>query len=312
MNNHRVISMQHKCIDPIGSSKSDYEICLAIMERLGMGAMYSEGGNTELDWCKRAFDSSDMSKHISWKQFYKKGYYVVPPVSPGARAPVANRWFYEDRIKDTPEPYPLPADYVEDFGKGLQTPSGKFEFVANTLNNIDDSGRPPLNKYMPTYESPERDKNLSEYTLQLLTPHSRYPFHIMGDEKGCTIRDIEDHRVRVDAEEYLVATINGSDADDRSIKNHDLIRLWNNRGSVVCAAYVTDRLQPGVVSVPTASAEYRPAGEPGNSTDLGGCINLLSPKQNITEHTHSIKPNTTLIQMEKWTGVDTWQRTEAL
>ena len=68
MLNHRVISMQHKCIDPLGESKSDYDIFLALAERLGLGAVYSEGGNTELDWCKRVFDSSDLSKHISWRK----------------------------------------------------------------------------------------------------------------------------------------------------------------------------------------------------------------------------------------------------
>jgi trimethylamine-N-oxide reductase (cytochrome c) len=38
MNNHRVISMQHKCIEPLGESKSDYDIFLAIAEKLDMGA----------------------------------------------------------------------------------------------------------------------------------------------------------------------------------------------------------------------------------------------------------------------------------
>ena len=311
MNNHRVISLQHKCIEPLGESKSDYEIFLAILTRLDMGAMYSEGGNTELDWCKRAFDSSDISKYISWKEFYKKGYFVVPAPTEGARAPVANRWFYEGKKKDTPEPHPLPAEYKGNWGDGLQTPSGKYEFVANTLHGIDDDERPPLNAYIPTYESPDRDEQFKDFPLQMLTPHSRYPFHIMGDEEGCTIRDIKEHRVRVDGHEYLTATINRQDAEERGIKSDDLIRVWNRRGSVVCAAYVTDRLRPGLISAPTASAQYRPAGEPGNSTDLGGCMNLLNPKENITEHTHSIKPNTTLVQMEKWTGVDTWKRAAA-
>ena len=312
MNNHRVISLQHKCIEPLGESKSDHDIFLDISTRLGLGAIYSEGGNTELDWCKRAFDSSDMSKHITWKQFLKKGYYVVPPVSEGARAPTANRWFYEGRRKDVPEPYPLPSDYVADFGQGLQTPSGKFEFVAQTLKNIDDPERPPLNKYIPTYENPKKDGRLAGFPLQLLSPHTRYPFHIMGDERGCTIRDIKDHRLRIGEHEYLVAVINRQDAKERGITSGDLIRLWNHRGSVVCAAYVTDRVRPGIVTAPTASAEYRPAGEPGNSTDLGGCVNMLTPSENMTPHTHSIKPNAALIQMEKWTGVDTWRRQEAV
>jgi len=79
----------------------------------------------------------------------------------------------------------------------------------------------------------------------------------------------------------------------------------------VCAAQLTDRLHPGVVSAATASAEYRPMGEPGRSTDLGGCVNLLNPSKSISRKAHGIKPNTTLIQIEKWTGVDTWKPAEA-
>jgi anaerobic selenocysteine-containing dehydrogenase len=310
MNNHRVITMQHKCIEPLGESKSDYDIFLAITERLGMGALYSEGGCTELDWCKRAFDSSDLAKHITWRQFLRKGYYVVPPDPERARAPTAFRWYYEGRKKDTPEPYPLPSDYVDGFGKGLQTPSGKFEFVASTLKRIDDPDRPPLNRYMPLYEDPQRNQEVADYPLQLLSPHSRYPFHVMGDDAGSSLQDIREHRVFRDGHYFLVARISREDAQARGVKDDDLIRLWNHRGSVVCAAQVTDRLRPGVVSASTASAQYRPTGEPGRSTDLGGCVNLLNSSKSITKKSHGIRPNTTRIQVEKWTGVDTWKPAE--
>ena len=311
MVNHRVVSLQHKCIEPLGESKSDYDIFLAVAERLGLGAMYSEGGNTELDWCKRVFDSSDVAKHTTWKEFLKKGYFVVPADPEDARAPTANRWYYEGRKKDTPEPYPLPADYVGEFGEGLQTTSGKFEFLPGTLTRIDDPARPPLNRYQKAYENAEADPGLADFPLQLLTPHTRYPFHIMGDDEGCTLQDIREHRVTVDGHSYLVARVNRQDAEARGVRDDDLIRLWNHRGSVVCAAQVTDRLRPGVVSACTGSAQYRPTGEPGNSTDLGGCVNMLNPKKTISEQASGMAPNTSLIQFEKWTGVDTWQRSEA-
>ena len=311
MVNHRVVSLQHKCIEPLGESKSDYDIFLAVAERLGLGAMYSEGGNTELEWCKRVFESSDVAKHTTWKEFLKKGYFVVPADPEDARAPTANRWFYEGRKKDTPEPYPLPADYVGEFGEGLQTTSGKFEFLPGTLSQIEDPARPPLNKYQKAYENAEADPGLADFPLQLLTPHTRYPFHIMGDDEGCTLQDIREHRVTVNGHSYLVARVNRQDAEARGVGDDDLIRLWNHRGSVVCAAQVTDRLRPGVVSACTGSAQYRPTGEPGNSTDLGGCVNMLNPKKTITEQASGMAPNTSLIQFEKWTGVDTWQRSEA-
>ena len=311
MVNHRVVSLQHKCIEPLGESKSDYDIFLAVAERLGLGAMYSEGGNTELDWCKRVFDSSDVAKHTTWKEFLKKGYFVVPADPEDARAPTANRWFYEGRKKDTPEPYPLPADYVGEFGEGLQTTSGKFEFLPGTLTQIDDPARPPVNRYQKSYENAEADPGLADFPLQLLTPHTRYPFHIMGDDEGCTLQDIREHRVTVNGHSYLVARVNRQDAEARGVEDDDLIRLWNLRGSVVCAAQVTDRLRPGVVSACTGSAQYRPTGEPGNSTDLGGCVNMLNPKKTISEQASGMAPNTSLIQFEKWTGADTWRRSEA-
>ena len=34
---------------------------------------------TELDWCKRLFDATDLPGHISWKKFLKKGYYIFWP-----------------------------------------------------------------------------------------------------------------------------------------------------------------------------------------------------------------------------------------
>ena len=41
-------------------------------------------------------------------------------------------------------------------------------------------------------------------------------------------------------------------------------------------------------------------------------MNLLSPVENMTPMTHSIKPNGARIEMEIWTGVDTWRRAEAV
>ena len=97
--------------------------------RLGLSAYFSEG-ISELDWVKRQFDCSDLAKAISWKEFLRKGYYVVPAEKEELRAPTAYRWFYENRKKDVPEPHPLPSEYAGNFREGLQTQSGKIEFEA--------------------------------------------------------------------------------------------------------------------------------------------------------------------------------------
>ena len=148
--NHRVITLQHKCIEPLGESRSDYDIFTAILTRLGLGAVFTEGCS-ELDWVKRVFDSSDLPDHISWREFCRKGYYVVPPEKPELRQPVDMRWFAEGRRKDLPEPHPLPSQFAEEFGMGLQTPSGKLEFVPETAEaaHADNPERPAAQSLHP-------------------------------------------------------------------------------------------------------------------------------------------------------------------
>ncbi|MCS5660913.1 MAG: molybdopterin-dependent oxidoreductase, partial [Dehalococcoidia bacterium] len=65
--NHRVAVFQHKLIEPLGESKSDFTIFLELSKRLGLGAYFSEGMG-ELDWAKREFQASDLPSIISWKK----------------------------------------------------------------------------------------------------------------------------------------------------------------------------------------------------------------------------------------------------
>ena len=102
--NHRVIVLQHKCIEPLGESRSDWSIFAALAARMGLAAPYAEGSN-ELEWVRRTFEGSDLPKAVSWREFLKKGYYVVPPPAAGAPKPVAYRWFAEGR----PEGHARPA-----------------------------------------------------------------------------------------------------------------------------------------------------------------------------------------------------------
>lgn len=299
--NHRVIAIQHKCIEPLGESKSDYQIFLDIATRLGLGAYFSEG-MSELDWCRRIFESSDLPAHIGWKQFLRKGYFVVPPTPEALRAPRDMAWFREGRQKDTPEPYPLPGAYSDRYGHGLQTQSGKLEFVSSSLKRFDPDSpdRPPLNRYIPSWEGPAAKDIAGRFPLQLVTPHQRYSFHTMGDGKGGFADDIRDHRVRIDGHCYWIVRVNPGDARARGIGMHDLVKVFNDRGAVICAADVTAAMMPGVVHSYESSATYEPLGEPGRSPDMGGCMNTLTPKRGQVAKSHSAAAAACMVQIEKW------------
>lgn len=297
--NHRVIHMQHKCIEPLGESRSDFQIFLDLSKRIGLSAYYAEA-MTELDWCRMQFDASDMPKVLSWGAFMKKGYYVVPPEDPLMPKPVGLRWFAEGRRKDVPEPHPLPAGYGEKYREGLQTQSGKFEFEPSSLKQFDDPGRPPVNEYIPSWEGRGTKELYARHPLQLISPHVRYSFHTQGDGKDSFTNDISEHRVLKDGYYYWVARLNRADAAPRGIAHHDLVRLYNDRGSVICAAVLTERVLPGVVHSYGSSAVYDPIGEPGASPDRGGCINILTPTRWQTEKTSASAPLSCLIEIEKW------------
>jgi trimethylamine-N-oxide reductase (cytochrome c) len=199
-----------------------------------------------------------------------------------------------------PEPSPLPSEYGEEYLKGLQTQSGKFEFEPSSLKRFDeDPGRPPINRYMPSWEGRQTKELFARYPLQLITPHPRFSFHTLGDGKDSIVNDIQDHRVLIAGHYYWTARINPIEAAKRGINHHDLIKLFNDRGCVICVAVVTQRLMPGVVHSYESSAEYQPIGEPGNSPDIGGCVNVLTPTRHMTPKTTSSAPNSCLIEIAK-------------
>jgi len=301
--NHRVAVMQHKCIEPLGESKSDFQIFLEVAKKLGLAAPYSEG-MTEFDWCKRVFDATDLPQVTSWKRFLKKGYYVVPAPKEELRAPVSFRWFAEGRPKNTPELAPLPADYTEKFGTGLQTQSGKLEFICSSLQRFDpdDPERPPMTKYIPAWEGHHTLELYEKYPLQLISPHPRFSFHTIHDAKDGFMSDVKDHRVLIDGYYYWIVRINSKDAQVRGIKENDLVKVFNDRGAVICGAQVTERVPPGTVHSYESSGNYDPMGEPGYSADRGGCINQLTPSRTMIKKSHAMAANSCLVQIEKWTG----------
>ncbi|WP_199698300.1 MULTISPECIES: molybdopterin-dependent oxidoreductase [unclassified Dehalobacter] len=301
--NHRTFFVQHKCIEPLGESRSDFQIYTDICCRLGVGVPYSEG-NTEFDWVKRMFDATDLPKVISWRKFLTKGYYILPPIyDEKDRDPVAYNWFYEGRLKDAPELTPLPSEYKEEYRRGLQTQSGLFEFECSSLKRFDpnDPERPVINKYVPSWEG--RSSELyQKYPLQLISPHPRYSHHTMSDGKGTVINEISNHRISINGYHYWPVRINPEDAEKRGIKHHDLVEVYNGRGSVICAAVVTQRLNPGTVHAYESAAKYDPTGLPGKSPDRGGLINILTPSRTQIRQSHSMAANSCLVEIRLWKG----------
>ncbi|MDR0817709.1 MAG: molybdopterin-dependent oxidoreductase, partial [Clostridiales Family XIII bacterium] len=310
-NNHRVIFAQHKCIEPLGESKSDFDIFQGVANKMGLWQVYSEG-NTLYDWTRRHYSATRMSDVMSWRSFLKKGYYVVPPLPEDRRDPVAMNWFAEGRKKDTPELAPLPSQYSGRYNEGLETPSGKFEFEAQSLKRFDpnDKERMPICTYIPSWEGDESEL-FEKYKLRFISPHSKYSFHTMGDSKDSFINDISEHRKSVDGYQYWIFRMNPADAFARGLAADELIEVYNDRASVVCALEITERVPEGIVHSFESCADYRPVGLPGKSPDMHGCVNNLTPERFITKNAHGLAVNSCLVEVKKWEG-DTSKWTQSI
>jgi molybdopterin guanine dinucleotide-containing S/N-oxide reductase-like protein len=296
--NFRLVVREKKCIDPLWESRSDYSILAGIAERLGLGEEYTEG-KTELDWARSYFELSDLPKHISWEEFERKGYYIVNPPE-NYRATPSLRWFYEGRTCDTPD-LNNPNRKTEK-GGNLGTYSGKVEFVSQSLSKHfpEDKERPPMPRYIPSWEG-HRSELFRKYPLQMVSPHPRFSFHTHYDKHTSWLNEIPTHRILKDGYAWWPVRIHPSDAGPRSIRNGDIVKLYNDRGAVLCLAVLTERILPGVIHTYAASAKYDPL-EPGkpDSVDRGGCINLLTASRMLSENAPGMTPNSCLIEIEKW------------
>ena len=146
------------------------------------------------------------------------------------------------------------------------TRSGKCELYSARLEG---AGLDPLPGYTPPPESVAGDAELaSRYPLSLVTAKSA--LHFLNSSYAGLAR----HR-RAESEPML--EINTSDAAARGIADGDVVRAYNDRGSVEALARIGDRVRPGVVSLPSGWwASLSRGGSSANAltpdglSDLGG------------------------------------------
>jgi trimethylamine-N-oxide reductase (cytochrome c) len=256
---------EERCVEPLGESFSDYEVVCKIAERLGMLDEYT-GGKTVPELIKLGYETSRVAHLVSWDDLCEKGYYVVPTDPDWEKIPAGLIEFYND-----PEKHPL------------STPTGKIEFYATGLAEHfpDDLERPPVPKWIPQglyHQETIGTERSKKFPLLVMSNHPRWGVHSQHDDITW-LREIETCKVRgSDGYQYHPMWINPADAEARAIQGGDVVRIFNERGTVLAGAYVTERMIPGAIGI-DHGAKYDPI-DPG-VIDRGGAINTIVPR-NIT------------------------------
>jgi len=220
-----------KVIEPLGESKTDWQIFTELAFRLGFGNTMNPLAKRDYFHNNEATDETYLSEWWSKRVMAHQG--VTMPWEE-----FKQRGIYKFKLD---KPHVAFRDQIEK-GKPFKTPSGKIEIFSNKLAFVPDFREtqfgypiPYIPKWIEPWES-ARDPKVKDFPFQMITPHPRWRTHSIFNNIPW-LRETYEQEV----------TINASDAESLGIKTGDTIYIWNDRGATVAPAYVTQRLMPGVV-----------------------------------------------------------------
>jgi len=267
---------------------------LAIAEKLGMGEQFTEGLTVE-DLEKEVFDYMDLGGFTTWEEFKDTKYYVFPVAKDWEDDPPGFRLFYENP-KENP----------------LLTPTGLLEFYSERLAQHfpHDQERPPLPKWIEkgvTHDESLSSERADMFPLLLISNHPRWRTHAQGDDISWARETPTCKVLGFDGYKYEPIWIHPTDAEQRGIKDGDIVKIFNERGTVLVGARVWERIIPGVVYV-DHGARHDPI-IPGK-VDRGGAINTIAPngltsKNACGQATSGYLVDVQRVKNEEWEG---WRR----
>ncbi len=185
---------------------------------------------------------------------------------------------------------PWAAFYEDPAANPLPTSTGKFEIYCPTLaaivNSMGYSQISPIGKWQIGDPEQGQGTQTDEYPLLLWTPHTLRRAHTVNDNV-VSLREAY-------PQECFMSSV---DAEERGIKNGDIVLMTSPHGKVLRPAKVLPGLVPGAVALQDG-AWIQIDEETG--IDLGGDPNILQAPKASGQASQSWTG--TLVQVEKYTG----------
>ncbi|MFC2063566.1 molybdopterin-dependent oxidoreductase [Chloroflexota bacterium] len=288
------ITMRTEPITPAkGEEKTDVGAVLEVAKAMGWfdkltgGKTYDEFIN---DLVIEGYENSGITDLVSMEKLLETGYFPQTPDPAWYDREPSYKAFYDD-----PEANPL------------KTPSGKLEFVSGLLteNFPDDKERPPLARYItggPASEGWSHDEDLTgerakTYPMVVSSDTSLWKHHSMFSDVPWT-REIE-KVIGWDGYAYAPVWLNPQDAEARSIKDGDIVRVFNERGSVLGGAVLTQKVRTGVIRFEKAGGGHHII--PGE-VHQGGNPNCINPMLGFSQNVYGLACTHFLADVEKLSG----------
>lgn len=263
--NDKVYAMK-QVIEPVGESRSDYHIFEGLAEKMDLWTQFTDGEDL-MYHIEDAYNRSGAAEHTSFEEFWEKGY-ARQDVPEASRRWVRHGDFYTDPVANP-----------------LHTNSGKIEMFCQEIAGFEIDDCPGMPVWL---EKHEYLGNAKEGQLHVVSPHPWYRLHSQMDQSS-NLRDL----YKIQGREP--ARINSEDAAARGIENGDLIELYNERGTIIVGAVLSDEIMPGVVSVYEGAWPSLDSKGRCNS----GLVNFLTSTQRSSGLSQATTANTVLCEMRK-------------
>jgi biotin/methionine sulfoxide reductase len=272
-----VIAMR-RLLDPPGRALDDHQIFAGVSAKLGIAGQFTED-RAPRQWLERLWEN--------WRSAILAQGFTAPDFGE----------FWSAGVWQLPAPS-RPVVMLEAFrtdpdGNRLQTPSGRIEIYSEKIASFRYADCPA----QPTWLEPAEWLGSSHV--------ARYPLHLLSDQPHTKLHSQLDFSALSLANKVLgrePVWIHPADAAERGIRDGDLVRLFNDRGSCLAGAVLTDAIVAGVVKLSTG-AWWDPQ-EPGipGSLDKHGNPNVLTRDRGTSSLGQGCSAQSCLVQVERHDG----------
>lgn len=267
----RIVAMR-KCTEPVGQSKSDYEIFSALADRFDKRAAFTEGRD-EMAWLRWMYEKSQIAFR-----------------SKGVELPEFDRFWQEGTFQhgnSDAERVLLGPFRANPAKHRLPTPSGRIEIFSEKIASFGYADCPGHACWIPPRDWLGSDR-AAVFPLHLISPQPGSRLHGQLDGNGPSAAS------KIKGREP--AFLNAFEAGRREIKNGDVIRIFNEIGALLAGAQVVDWIADGVIALPTG-AWFSPTESPG-LTCAHGNPNAVTADLGTSRLSQGPSPNSTLVEVE--------------
>ena len=268
----------HRAVGPYEEARDDHAIFAGLAGRLGFAEAFTEGRSAR-EWLEQIYEPTRRAlaeKGVNapdFKEFWEDGELVLP--TRGWDGGIV-RAFRRDPI-----------------AAKLPTPSGRVEIASATIAGFGYADCPGHPAWLAPVDGAGSDAA------------RRFPLFLVANQPATRLHsqlDFGDTSLNSKIEGREPVRIRPEDAAARGIKAGDIVRLYNERGSCLAGAVLSEALRPGVVQLSTG-AWYDPD-DPAAEKPLcvHGNPNVLTRDAGTSRLAQGCTGQLTLIEIERFVG----------